>query len=175
VAGGQVGAGFLSSVKNEGGGAEQDIMDSSRAGRLAPSLSFTLGGSGVLEPSSSSSSDDEGEEGSKLSVEDGDDDEPDSKRRYNNLSLVSNHTVISNIYTSQFYFPASAISASPIVSLLDVFLVIQVAELLHVCRFGIPANLLKHPLCMYFVTLFLCSSVLRWNCDIFSHHLCTLH
>jgi hypothetical protein len=28
---------------------------------------------------------------------------------------------------------------------------------------------------MYFVTLFLCSSVLRWNCDIFSHHLCTLH
>jgi hypothetical protein len=82
LSGGQVGAGFLSSVKNEGGGAEQDIMDSSRAGRLAPSLSFTLGGSGVLEPSSSSSSDDEGEEGSKLSVEDGDDDEPDSKRRY---------------------------------------------------------------------------------------------
>ncbi len=82
MAGGQVGAGFLSSVKNEGGGAEQDIMDSSRAGRLAPSLSFTLGGTGVLEPSSSSSSDDEGEEGSKLSVEDGDDDEPDSKRRY---------------------------------------------------------------------------------------------
>ncbi|CAK9276576.1 unnamed protein product [Sphagnum jensenii] len=81
LSGGQVGAGLLSSVKNEGGGAEQDIMDSSRAGRLAPSLSFTLGGSGVLEPSSSSSSDDEGEEGSKLSVEDGDDDEPDSKRR----------------------------------------------------------------------------------------------
>ncbi|CAK9237464.1 unnamed protein product [Sphagnum troendelagicum] len=60
---------------------KQDGLDSSRAGRLAPSLSFTLGATGATEPSSPSTSDDEGEEGSKLSAEDGDDDEPDSKRR----------------------------------------------------------------------------------------------
>jgi hypothetical protein len=81
LSGGPGAAGFASIVKNEGGGAEQDGLDSSRAGRLAPSLSFTLGATGATEPLSPSTSDDEGEEGSKLSAEDGDDDEPDSKRR----------------------------------------------------------------------------------------------
>ncbi|KAH9551659.1 hypothetical protein CY35_09G024900 [Sphagnum magellanicum] len=81
LSGGPGAAGFASTVKNEGGGAEQDGLDSSRAGRLAPSLSFALGATGAMEPSSPSTSDDEGEEGSKLSAEDGDDDEPDSKRR----------------------------------------------------------------------------------------------
>ncbi|CAK9199574.1 unnamed protein product [Sphagnum troendelagicum] len=72
-------AGFVSNVKNEGGGVEQDVMDSSRASHLVSSLSF--GATGAPEPLSPSTSDDEGQEGSKLSAEDGDDDEPDSKRR----------------------------------------------------------------------------------------------
>jgi hypothetical protein len=72
-------AGFVSNVKNEGGGVEQDVMDSSRTSHVVSSLSF--GATGAPEPLSPSTSDDEGQEGSRLSAEDGDDDEPDSKRR----------------------------------------------------------------------------------------------
>ncbi|CAM6011528.1 unnamed protein product [Sphagnum balticum] len=71
--------GFVSNVKNEGGGVEQDVMDSSRTNHVVSSLSF--GATGAPEPLSPSTSDDEGQEGSRLSAEDGDDDEPDSKRR----------------------------------------------------------------------------------------------
>lgn len=64
------GAGFASLVKNEGGNAERDSSDlaKGRAGSVA-------------DPSSPSTSDEEGGTGSKQSTEDGDDDEPDSKRR----------------------------------------------------------------------------------------------
>jgi len=68
------GAGFASLVKNEGGNAERDNSDVSK-GRAGSGVT------GTADPSSPSTSDDEGGTGSKQSTEDGDDDEPDSKRR----------------------------------------------------------------------------------------------
>jgi hypothetical protein len=129
LSGGPGAAGFASTVKNEGGGAEQDGLDSSRAGRLAPSLSFALGATGAMEPSSPSTSDDEGEEGSKLSAEDGDDDEPDSKRRFSISSLVSKSSFSSAVNSSQLHFLVSFTLASHMVSLLELLVVIQDAAI----------------------------------------------
>jgi hypothetical protein len=129
LAGGPGAAGFASIVKNEGGAAEQDGLDSSRAGRLAPSLSFTLGATGATEPSSPSTSDDEGEEGSKLSAEDGDDDEPDSKRRFSSSLLVSKSSFPSAVDSSQLHFLVSFTLASHMLSLLELLVVIQDAAI----------------------------------------------
>ena len=73
---GASGTGLLSMVKNEGGNAERDGSERQNAQPVQ------MGASGATEHSSPSTSDDEGEEGSKQSTEDGDEDEPDSKRRY---------------------------------------------------------------------------------------------
>ena len=76
------GVGLGAFVKPEGGNADRDNSDVSK-GRAGSGS----GATGAVDPSSPSTSDDEGGAGSKQSTEDGDEDEPDSKRRYFGLSF----------------------------------------------------------------------------------------